>query len=39
MSEHLCACELELLLVKNSISDLMLLMRGNPRRDLLREML
>lgn len=37
MSEHLCACELELLLVKNCISDLMLLMRGNPRRNITRD--
>lgn len=37
MSEHLCAWELELLLVKNCISDLMLLMRGNPKRDITRD--
>lgn len=37
MSEHLCACELKLLLVKNCISDLMLLMRGNPKRDVIRD--
>lgn len=37
MSEHLCAWQLELLLVKNCISDLMLLMRGNPKRDITRD--
>jgi len=39
MSEHLCACELELLVVKNSISDLRLLKKGNPRRHTTREVI